>query len=169
MSEDVTGLGLAFGTAEEGRAWVGRAIPPRRSEVPVTESMVKIYAALVEDANPRYWTGGECPPGLTMTLGFPLRWSPGTEGARTTLAAMDVPLPGHHIINVETDTEFLRPVTVGHTVTMTDEILSVSEEKATRLGRGHFLTTRTTYADDTGDPYAVNTNVLFRYDTAETA
>jgi hypothetical protein len=42
-------------------------------------------------------------------------------------------------------------------------VLEVSEEKRTRLGRGHFVTTLSTYTRD-GTVAARNTNVVYRYD-----
>ena len=163
MTADVTGLGLAFGSAEEGRAWIGRSSEPRPAEAPVCEAMIRNYCALVEDANPAYWEHGVSPPGLLMAYGFPTPWRPGGRAA-TNLFAMRVPLPGRHIINVSTDTEFHRHATIGDRVRVADEVVDVSEEKRTRLGEGHFITTRSTYRLDDGDELATNVNVLFRYD-----
>ena len=53
--------------------------------------------SLVEDANPRYWEGDECPPGLLMTLGFNPQWTPEHLHRDDSLFALNVPLPGHHI------------------------------------------------------------------------
>lgn len=165
---DVTGLGLVFGTAAEGRAYSGRAMGTRQGACPVSESMIRTYCALVEDGNPAYWEDGICPPGLTMTLGFSVPWAPG-HNVRPSIAALDVPLPGRHIINVSTDTEFHRPLRVSDEVTVTEEIVDVSEERSTRLGRGHFITTRSTFADTGGYVCAVNTNVILRYISPEDA
>lgn len=159
---DVTGLGLAFGSSEEGTSWAGRTLPKRTTDFDVSRSMIVDFCGLVEDANPRFWDGDEAPWGLLMTWSFPLPWNP-TGFRRPSLGALAVPLPGHHIINVATDTEFIRPLKVGDRVSWTDEIVSVSGLKTTRLGAGHFLTSRTTYyAGD--EEAAVNTNVVFRYD-----
>ena len=66
-TSDVTGLGMTFGTFDEGRAWVGHRTEPRRAWFPIDGSMVLYYCSLVEDANPSYWEGEDCPPGLLMT------------------------------------------------------------------------------------------------------
>lgn len=160
---DVTGLGLRFGTSEEGRSWCGRVWERRYAALAVNRAMILDFCALVEDANPAYWNGDEAPWGLLMTWSMPLPWHP-TAKRRPTLAALEVPLPGHHIINVSTDTRFERKVRVGEMVSWVDELLDVSEPKRTRLGEGHFITTRTTYAGDGEQPVAINTNVIFRYD-----
>lgn len=74
-----------------------------------------------------------------------------------------MPLPGGHIINVSTETTLREVLRVGDVIRWTDEIIDVSPEKTTRLGRGHFITTRTHYANGDGMPVASNTNVLLRY------
>lgn len=163
---DETGLGLAFGSSDEGREWIGRRSPARKAEAAVSEAMIRYYCSLVEDGNPAYWESGISPPGMLMTHGFPLQWRPSAE-ARPSLFAMEVPLPGNHVINVETDTEFHRQLEAGDRVTVEEEVVDVSPEKQTRLGLGHFVTTRSTYRDQHGNVVAINTNVMFRYATGD--
>ena len=161
---DPTGLGLVFGSAEQGLAWVGRKAERRVSDVTINEAMVLNYCALVEDANPNYWQGGECPPGMLMAWLMPVPWKPG-GGKRTGLLAMEIPLPGHHIINVSTESEFLERMRVGDRLSVVDEVVEITPEKTTRLGRGHFITTLSTFSNQDGIEIARNKNVLFRYDT----
>lgn len=163
---DVTGLGLCFGPAEEGRSWRGRTWTRRYAAVEVNRAMILDYCSLVEDPNPLFWDSDEAPWGLLMTWSMPLSWHP-SEPRRPSLAAMEVPLPGRHVINASTDTEFIRPLRAGERVSWVDELLDVSEAKQTRLGTGHFITTRTTYAGRGEKTVAVNTNVLFRYDVSD--
>ena len=47
--------------------------------------------------------------------------------------------------------EFDRYLHLGATISSTTVIESISEEKQTRLGRGHFLTWFTTYVDEAGE------------------
>jgi uncharacterized protein len=162
-AQDATGLGLVFGTSEAGRSWIGRTSAPRQAEAPVCAAMIRNYCALVEDGNPAYWEDGISPPGLLMTYGFPAPWHPTGEAARN-LFAMEIPLPGRHIINVSTDTTFSRHARTGDRVTVADEVVDVSRAKRTRLGTGHFITTRSTYRLAAGDELATNVNVLLRYD-----
>jgi hypothetical protein len=166
-TNDVTGLGMAFGTLEEGRSWVGRRSEPKQAWFPIDRSMILYYCSLVEDANPRYWEGDECPPGLLMTLGMNPQWAPAHLHREDGLFALNVPLPGHHIINASTTTELERRPRVGDHVWIVEEIVSLSDEKTTRLGTGVFITSLTTYTDQHGENIARNTNVLFRYDTAQ--
>lgn len=165
-SADVTGLGMRFGTSEEGRSWRGRVWERRFAAFDINRAMILDFCALVEDPNPAFWDGDHAPWGLLMTWSMPLPWQPG-GARRPSLAALEVPLPGHHIINVATDTQFLRPLRVGERVSWVDELVDVSDRKRTRLGAGHFITTRTTYAGTDQQPVAVNTNVIYRYDVPD--
>jgi hypothetical protein len=45
--------------------------------------------------------------------------------------------------------------------------VQISEEKDTRLGIGHFLTTEAEFVNQKGERVAVQTNQLFRYRTHE--
>lgn len=165
-TEDKTGLGLAFGSEQEGMSWIGKRLE-RRAEVPVNDAMIRNYCSLVEDANPDYWEGGISPPGLLMSWMMPLPWRPGPNHRRSGLLALDVPLPGHHIINVSTDTEFSTHLRVGDLAGCVEEVTDVSPLKKTRLGEGHFVTTVSTF-DVGGRAVARNTNLLYRYDTPST-
>jgi len=164
---DVTepGLDMAFGDVSDGLAWVGRRSERRPADFPVCEGMIRSYCALVEDGNPRYWEDGESPPGMLSVWSFPAPWSPGGR-QRRYLFALEVPLPGRHIVNVSYDCEYHRPIRAGERLTIQDEVVAVSPEKVTRLGRGHFITTRMSFF--AGDELvATATNVLYRYDIEE--
>lgn len=76
---------------------------------------------------------------------------------------MKLPLPGTTIINVSTDTVYHRPIYVGETLNFWDVATEISEEKETRLGVGHFVTTVATYQNEAGDKVATSTNVQFRF------
>jgi hypothetical protein len=50
-----------------------------------------------------------------------------------------------------------------------EEVVSVSPEKTTRLGAGHFIETLETYYRGDGSPVAISRNTLFRYTPATTS
>jgi hypothetical protein len=155
---------MAFGSDEEGRTWIGRQSQLRCAEVAVNEAMIVSYCTLVEDANPRFWRGGEGPPGMLQTWGLPLVWKPDAH-VRPYMFALEVPLPGSHLINASLDVEFLGAVYVGDRILARETIVDVSEEKDTRLGVGHFLTTKGEYFVNEAS-IALAENVLFRYTPA---
>jgi hypothetical protein len=51
-------------------------------------------------------------------------------------------------------------------LSVVEEVVSVSPEKTTRLGAGHFIETRETYYRDDGTVIAICTNTLFRFTPA---
>jgi uncharacterized protein len=156
---------MAFGTVEQGKKWVGRKTAPRRAIAPVSAHTGRLYAALLEDRNERYWDADVCPPGLLLSFDFRFPWHPDpAEDLRATSVVRDIPLPGRFVINVETDTEFLLPIKAGDHMTVAGEVLAVSDMKRTRIGVGNFVTTLSAYSRQDGECCARNTNVIFRYD-----
>jgi uncharacterized OB-fold protein len=63
------------------------------------------------------------------------------------------------VVATNCEQEYLRDLRPGDHLTVTSTIESVSPEKATALGTGHFVTTRQTYTDESG---AVVATMLFR-------
>lgn len=163
-----------FGSYEEALRHVGTTSERYRGEVPVAEGSVRMFCAMVEDANPALWDrevaervfgGPVAPPALIQGTVRPLPWRP--SGVREhSLAVFAVPLPGTTLINVSTDAVHHRPFFVGETVTYFDEIVAVSAERTTRLGAGHFVTSVFHYLDADGEPIASITNVMFRFRVA---
>jgi hydroxyacyl-ACP dehydratase HTD2-like protein with hotdog domain len=95
-----------------------------------------------------------------------LQWHP-TKERKHYIMALRVPLPGDTLINVATSTEFDRHLYLGDRVSVQDRLVQISEEKNTRLGIGHFLTTEAEFRNQNGERVAVQTNQLFRYRTHE--
>lgn len=175
MSDDLTGYALPVGSYEDARAMVGQPADVRFGHVDVNEAMVRAFCALVRDPNPSYWDrdyarahwgGLPAPPAMLMTWVMPMEWQPGAP-APTPLLTARVPLPGDTIVNVSNDTEHLRPVLEGDRLSVTEELTDVSPQKQTSLGRGHFVTTATTYRRQDGEVVARMTNVLFRFTARE--
>lgn len=172
--QDESGLGLVFGTYEEALTHIGRSTEPATGDVPVNAPMIQLYCSALEDANAshwdeefatKHWGGLIAPPGMLQTWTIPMQWHP--DGHRTvSVMAAKVPLPGDKPINVTTDFEFFEPLRVGDRLTLTDRLESVSEEKTTRVGTGHFITSVTEYRRQDGTLVARSTNVLFRYKAA---
>ncbi|MEZ0364259.1 MaoC family dehydratase [Mycobacterium sp. pUA109] len=160
---------LAFGSYDDALCMVGVAAEPRTAGTVVSAARIQMFAALVRDANPAYWDaefGGSggllAPPALLMGWLIPPPWQPGA-GERPVSIALRVPLPGTTFINAANDAEFLLPIVEGDRLTVVEEVLSVSPEKRTRLGVGHFVETLDTFSRQDGAVVARNRNTLFRY------
>jgi acyl dehydratase len=165
---------LPFGSYEDARSWVGYQREVQFAEVEVNWPMIKVYAAMVEDANISYWDerfarrawgGVSAPPGMLHVWLMALQWRPGGPDLPYPLCAM-VPLPGNTLINTKTETVFHEPMRVGDHLSMLERVESISPEKRTRLGPGHFVTTRAEYRNQHGVLIAEHGNTLLRFQGA---
>jgi acyl dehydratase len=174
MSEFDVDPQLPTGTYEEALTWVGRERTVQFAPMPVNETRIKLFASMIRDPNPAYWDpepvapvwiGRPAPPGMLITWMIPMGWRP--CGAKKVLPmCTEAPLPGDSLINVENETRFHRPVFVGDHINVVDRVVSVSEEKRTRLGPGHFVETVATYRNQAGHLLATETLRLLRFNTA---
>jgi acyl dehydratase len=165
---------FAFGTYDDAARMVGTRTEPRFAGSAVSAARIQHFASMVRDANPAYWDaefakrvwgGIVAPPALLIGLLMPPPWVP-TGQPPTASIAVRVPLPGTAIINASNDVEFLSPVLEGDRLSVVEEVVSVSPEKTTRLGVGHFIETLETYSRGDGSPVAISRNSLFRYTPA---
>jgi acyl dehydratase len=165
---------FAFGSYEDALAMVGAGTEPRVAGTAVCASRIQHFAAMVEDPNPSYWDvdfatqvwgGLIAPPALLMGLLIPPPWQP--NGApRVAGLAIRVPLPGTTFINASNDAEFFVPIRDGDRLSVVEELVSVSPEKTTKLGVGHFVETCESFYRDDGTLVATNRNTLFRFTPA---
>ena len=170
MSADIS-YEFAFGTYEDAARMVGTRTEPRFAGSAVSAARIQHFASMVRDPNPAYWDsefaqqvwgGIVAPPALLVGLLMPPPWVP-TGAPPTASIAVRVPLPGTAIINASNDAEYLLPVLEGDMLSVVEEVRSVSTEKKTRLGAGHFIETSETYSRSDGAVVAKCTNTLFRY------
>jgi hypothetical protein len=97
---------------------------------------------------------------------IPQPWVPGDIRPPSGIMVR-VPLPGRTFVNASNEAEFLVPVLEGDRLSIVEEVVSVSPEKTTKLGVGHFVQTLDTFLRDDGTAVALNRNTLFRFDPAE--
>ena len=163
---------LAFGTYQDALAMVGVATAPRTAGTVVSAARIQLFAALIRDGNPSYWDtefatgnwgGLLAPPALLMGWLIPPPWEPTGAPPPVPAIAIRVPLPGTTFINAANEAEFLMPIVEGDRLTIVEEVLSVSTEKRTWLGVGHFVETQDTYRRQDGAVVARNRNTLFRF------
>jgi acyl dehydratase len=163
--------GLAFGSYQDALRMVGEASRPRAAGTAVSAARIQLFAALVHDSNASYWDTDFAaavwgallaPPALLMSWLIPPPWDP-TGAPWTGSIALRVPLPGTTFINAANDVEFLLPIVAGDQLTVVEEVVSVSPEKQTRLGAGHFVETLDTFRRQDGAVVARNRNTLLRF------
>ncbi len=153
----------------ELRALIGKPIgTPSVAPDPVNQPMIRHWVAALEDHNPVYsdperaaasrFGGIVAPPMMLQTWTMPTpritgiaeRGGSPVEATTNLLAGLD---QAGFIATLATNSEveIVRYLKLGERITSTMEIESVSEEKQTRIGRGHFITWVTTYRDERGD------------------
>ncbi|WP_197281335.1 MULTISPECIES: MaoC family dehydratase N-terminal domain-containing protein [unclassified Mycobacterium] len=150
---------------------VGATSEPRTAATAVSGARIQLFAAMVHDGNRSYWDaefacgkwgGLLAPPALLMGWLIPPPWEPRGRPPVASLV-LRVPLPGTTFINAANDVEFGEPIIEGDVLTVVEELVSVSPEKRTRLGVGHFVETLETYRRQDGAVVATCRNTLFRF------
>jgi acyl dehydratase len=162
---------LTFGSYEDAVRMVGTATEPRTAATVVSAARIQMFAATVQDGNASYWDadfarntwgGLLAPPALLMGWLVPPPWEPSGQPPVSAIA-LRVPLPGTTFVNAANEAEFLLPIVEGDRLTLVQELVSVSPEKRTKLGVGHFVETLDTYTRQDGALVATNRNTLFRF------
>jgi uncharacterized OB-fold protein/acyl dehydratase len=148
------------------KSYVGREIgPPDLGRDPVNEPMIRQWCDAMGDRNPAYLDAEQAaktvhgglvaPP--TMLQAWILR---GIEMATPAAEPRDKQLEVHQVLSEHGYTSvvatnctqhyerYLRP---GDRISATTVVESISEEKATALGIGYFINTRTVFSDQHGE------------------
>ena len=137
---------------------------PEEAPLEVNEYLIRHWCETLEDGNPLYldeefaksqgFRGLVAPPGSIMTaFTTPFRW-PWPPGGRE---------PARHIhydvkellglpvgIITEVEVEHQEPLQVGDRLSVSQRLTSISPEKTTRLGEGHFWTMERLYRNQHG-------------------
>jgi uncharacterized protein len=162
---------FAFGSFQDALRMVGVRTEPRFAGTAVSADRIQHFASMVRDQNPSYWDDEfarrvwgalVAPPAMLMSWLIPPPWLPAGQRPVPSIA-IRVPLPGTTFINAANDAEFFTPITEGDRLSVVEEVVSVSPEKTTRLGVGHFVQTCDSYLRDDGSLLAVNRNTLYRF------
>jgi uncharacterized OB-fold protein/acyl dehydratase len=140
--------------------------PPQVAEDAVNEAMIRHWCQAVSDENPIYTdpeaAGKSAHGGIVAPPAMLQAWTmPGIAAAYDIGSAKDKQAQLHALLTehgytgvVATNCEqgydrYLRP---GDRLSAVTVIESISEQKATALGIGYFINTRTTYTDQNGEP-----------------
>ena len=156
------------------RAKVGEPGPPARD--PVNLPMIHHWCDAIGDANPVYTdeeaanasvhAGIVAPPTMLQAWGMP-----GLKGRGPSLpAAQKAPPPtsamgpnpvgllqeaGYtSVVATDCEQDYIRYLRPGDTISISNELESVSSEKKTGLGVGYFVTNKSTYYDQDGQVVA---------------
>ena len=146
------------------RAFEGRSVGPAdAADDPVNVPMIRPWVEAMGDTNPVYLDDGAAQAtgrdGIVAPAVMLQVWSmkglksqgPRQSSEQTNLLNLLDEAGFTSVVATNTDQEYLRELVPGDELTTTAFIESVSEEKATGLGVGHFVTTRTEYRDQDGE------------------
>ncbi|MDG4864454.1 bifunctional MaoC family dehydratase N-terminal/OB-fold nucleic acid binding domain-containing protein [Streptomyces sp. T-3] len=110
----------------------------------VNEAMIRHWCEAMGDANPAY-AGPEAIAPPTMLQAWTMGGLGGHAGRSKAQDELFALLDGAgytSVVATDCEQEYLRPLRVGDAITFDAVIESVSEQKTTKLGTGHFVTTR---------------------------
>jgi len=159
---------------EQLQAFVGQVSgPATRGSHPVNEPMIEHWVEAMGDFNPVYvdadaaraagFSGVVAPPtmlqawvmrGLRASLDADAARDAGRESTETPNDRVTALLNGAgftSVVATNCDQHYERPLVPGDHLEMTSVIDSISGEKRTGLGVGHFVTNRTEYRDQNGE------------------
>ncbi|GAA1420400.1 hypothetical protein GCM10009601_18850 [Streptomyces thermospinosisporus] len=127
------------------KAYEGRpAVTGGRGRDPVNEPMIRHWCEVMGDTNPAYaGPGAVAPPTMLQvwTMGGLSGQAARTESFDELLALLDE-AGFTAVVATDCEQEYVRCLRPGDEVTFDAVIESVSDRKTTRLGTGHFVTTR---------------------------
>jgi uncharacterized OB-fold protein/acyl dehydratase len=144
------------------QALIGRSDPPQPGPDPVNEPMIRHWCEALGDANPVY-TDAEAarsvhggiiaPPAMLQAWTLPgLPGHDATAGDPSQAVYRLLDDAGFSsVVATNCEQEYIRPLRPGDRLTSQVTVESVSGPKNTRLGTGHFVTTRLTVRDHDGE------------------
>jgi acyl dehydratase len=98
---------------------------------------------------------------MLLTWGMQPVW-PEDDREESTISKLE--LPGcSTTLAVNATQEYALPLRYGDTLTITSQISSIGEEKTTRLGSGHFVTTLNTFRNQASEVVGTHSFTLFMY------
>ncbi len=145
------------------RAFIGRRGEPEIARDAVNQPMIRHWCDAMEDANPAYTDAvfaarsayGQivAPPAMLNAWTMPGLAGRGAgrgDPAGEVYRALDA-AGFSSVVATDSTHEYLRCLRLGDLVHGVGEVAEVSDEKATGLGVGHFVTTQTTYTTQHGE------------------
>jgi len=150
------------------RAFEGRQVgPPLPARDPVNQAMIRHWCDAMGDALPVYTDpvaaeasihgGIVAPPAMLQAWAMQGYAPPVIEGrsGQDELLALVEGAGFTSVVATDCDQEYARYLRPGDLLVETKTIDAISEEKQTALGVGHFITTTSTYADQSGEVVGV--------------
>jgi uncharacterized OB-fold protein/acyl dehydratase len=148
--------------------FVGRSSEPLLSQDEVNVPMIRHWVEAMGDTNPVYLDdtaarasgrhGVIAPPTMLQAWtmrGYAASVVPASPNALTELWDALGQAGYTSVVATDCEQEYLRELVPGDRLTLTETVESVSDEKRTAVGVGHFVTTVRTYTDQHGETVGV--------------
>ncbi|MFE1266477.1 OB-fold domain-containing protein [Streptomyces sp. NPDC058758] len=146
MSGEERSTGARDGLYERLKAYEGRpAATAGRGKDPVNLPMIRHWCEAMGDAHPAY-RGPDAVAPPTMLQAWTMGGLSGHQDRSEAYGELLGLLDGAgytSVVATDCEQEYLRPLRPGDEITFDAVVESVSPRKTTRLGTGHFVTTRT--------------------------
>ena len=156
------------------QAMVGEEAGPFEAVDEVNRAMIRHWCEAMEDENPVYsdeeyaknseYGGIIAPPQMAQVFCMPPLW-PRREMADPQGKAVkmmdDAGYSG--VVATTTTQEYFRPLRLGDRLSYTLKLTSVSPEKKTRLGTGHFITSEYTYRNQDGEVVCIQPFTVLKF------
>lgn len=153
------------------REYEGIEVGTERGADPINQPMIRHWVEAMGDENPVYVDeeaasasvhGGVIAPPVSLQAWVMrgIKPRPATGGSKQDELMNLIDGAGYtSVVATNCEQEYVRPLRVGERLSTRSVLDSISEEKATGLGVGHFVTTRIEYTNDDGELVAT---MLFR-------
>ncbi|WP_116212939.1 bifunctional MaoC family dehydratase N-terminal/OB-fold nucleic acid binding domain-containing protein [Streptomyces olivoreticuli] len=150
------------------KTYEGRPAGSGRGKDPVNAPMIRHWCEAMGDANPAY-AGADPVAPPTMLQAWIMDGLSGPTGRTAAYGELLALLDSAGctaVVATDCEQEYLRPLRPGNVITFDSVIESVSPRKTTRLGTGHFVTTRTDIRAD-GEPAGTHRFRILKYAPAK--
>ena len=148
---------------EDVLAMVGQEADPRPGPDEVNRAMIRHWCEAMEDGNPLYTDEAYAekseygsiiaPPQMVMSYCMNPLWPESKEAPDPLAKAVGMMKEAGYfgIVATTTSFEFFKPMVPGDRISIRIKLDSITPEKKTRLGTGHFLTAAYTYINQKGE------------------
>ena len=156
---------------------VGEKAGPFEAADEVNKAMIRHWCEAMEDANPLYsdenyarksrYGGVIAPPQMVQAYCIPPLWPKRELPDPQAKAVRMMDEAGYSgVVATTTSQEYFKPMRLGDRLSYKLKFVSVSPEKTTRLGTGHFLTSEYTYTNQKGEVVCVQSFTILKFKPA---
>ncbi len=168
---------MSQGVYEKLQAMVGEEAGPFEAPNEVNRAMIRHWCEAMEDGNPLYsdekyagnsrYGGIIAPSQMVQAYCMPPLWPKRMMPDPQARAVRMMDEAGYHgVVATTTSQEYFRPMRLGDQLSYKIKFVSVSPEKTTRLGTGHFLTSEYTYTNQKGEVVCLQSFTILKFKPA---